>query len=126
MEATLVETAQAPAGMQAVCARKDLYEAVQTVGHAVSGRSSLPILSHILIQTEDGLLRLIATDLELGISLSIPNAQIQSAGGMTAPSKILTELLSGLPEGDVTISVDRTHAVRLYCDRSDYKILGLP
>src|SRR5438270_2093561 len=100
--ATLVE---APAGLKAVCPRKDLFEAVQTVGHAVSGRTSLPILSHILIQNEEAGLRLTATDLELGISLSIPGARIDEAGGLTAPAKLLTELLGALPEGDVTISV---------------------
>lgn len=113
-------------GLKAVCGRKELYEAVQTVGHAVSGRTSLPILNHILIEAEGDSLRLTATDLELGISLSLPGAQVDSAGGLTAPSKLLTELLGALPEGTVTMSVDPTHAVRLNCDRSDYKILGLP
>lgn len=121
--ATLVETAPS---LKAVCARKDLYEAVQTVAHAVSGRTSLPILGHVLIQAEEGAMRLTATDLELGISLTIPAARVEEPGGLTAPAKMLTELLSTLPESDVAISVDRSHAVRLYCDRSDYKILGLP
>ncbi len=114
------------AALKAVCARKDLYEAVQTVGHAVSGRTSLPILSHILIEAEGDALKLTATDLELGISLMLPAARVETAGGLTAPSRILTELLGALPEGDVTLNVDLTHAVRLNCDRSDYKILGLP
>jgi DNA polymerase-3 subunit beta len=112
--------------LKAVCARKDLYEAVQTVGHAVSGRTSLPILSHILIESQDDALKLTATDLELGISLTLRSARLETPGGLTAPSKILTELLAALPESDVTLSVDLTHAVRLNCDRSDYKILGLP
>ncbi len=123
MATTLVE---APAGLKALCPRKDLFEAVQTVGHAVSGRTSLPILSHVLIQNEEDGLRLTATDLEIGISLKLPGARIESAGGLTAPAKLLTELLGALPEGDVNISVDLSHAVRLTCGRSDYKILGLP
>ncbi len=123
MATTLVE---APAGLKAVCPRKDLYEAVQTVGHAVSGRTSLPILSHVLIQNEDDGLRLTATDLEIGISLRIAGGRVESPGGLTAPARILTELLSALPEGDVDMSVDLSHAVRLTCGKSDYKILGLP
>jgi DNA polymerase-3 subunit beta len=123
MPATLVE---APGSLKAVCARKDLYEAVQTVAHAVSGRTSLPILSHVLIQTEDTGLRLTATDLELGISLSISDARVDAPGGLTAPAKLLTELLAALPEGSVTLTVDLSHAVRLNCEKSDYKILGLP
>lgn len=111
--------------LKAICARKDLFEGVQTVGHAVSGRTSLPILSHILVQAEESALRLIATDLELSISLVIP-ARIEEAGGLTAPSRLLTELLGSLPDSDVAVSVDRSHAVKVKCDRSDYKILGLP
>lgn len=123
MVATSIDTR---ASLKADCPRKDLFEAVQTVGHAVSGRSSLPILSHILIQAEDDGLRLIATDLELGISCRIP-ARIQEAGALTAPARTLTEVLANLPDkGDVALSVDKSHTVRVHCERSDYKILGLP
>jgi DNA polymerase-3 subunit beta len=123
MVATPVDTR---ASLKATCPRKDLFEAVQTVGHAVSGRSSLPILSHILVQAEGNGLRLIATDLELGISCRIP-AQIEEQGGLTAPARTLTEVLANLPDkSDVAISVDKSHTVRVNCDRSDYKILGLP
>lgn len=119
-----------PADMQnslkAICPRKNLFDAVQTVGHAVSGRNPLPILGHILLQAEEGGLRLIATDLELGISCRIP-AQIEELGMLTAPSKTLAEVLANLPEkSDIALSVDRSHTVHIHSDRSDYKILGLP
>src|SRR5437773_5214348 len=123
MPATLEATRS---GLSAVCGRKDRFEAVQTVGHAVTGRTSLPILSHVLIQAEDGALRLTATDLEIGISLLLPDARIENSGGLTAHARTLTELLGALPEGDVSLSVDLSHAVRLTCGRSDYKLLGLP
>lgn len=122
MEATLTTPRTS---LKAVCARKDLFEGVQTVGHAVSGRSALPILSHILMQSEDDGLRLSATDLELSISLKIPG-HVEEEGGLTAPARLLTELLGSLPDSDVALSVDRSHAVRLHCNRSDYKLLGLP
>lgn len=114
------------ASLKADCPRKDLLEAVQTVGHAVSGRTSLPILSHILLLAEDNALRLIATDLELGISCRVP-ARIEEGGGLTSPARTLTEVLANLPDkSDVSISVDKSHTVRVHCERSDYKILGLP
>src|SRR5580658_8003689 len=114
------------ASLKADCPRKELFEAVQTVGHAVSGRSSLPILSHILIQAEENGLRLIATDLELGISCHI-DARIEEYGALTAPAKTLAEVLANLPDkADVAISVDKSHTVRVHCEKSDYKILGLP
>jgi len=114
------------ASLKATCPRKAIYEAVQTVGHAVSGRSALPILSHILIRAEENGLRLIATDLELGISCYIP-ALVQESGALTAPARTLTEVLGNLPDkSDVAISVDKSHTTRVNCEKSDYKILGLP
>ena len=114
------------ASLKALCERKDLFEAVQTVGHAVSGRSSLPILSHILIQAENDGLRLIATDLELGISCRIKSNKILEGGGLTAPARTLTEVLGNLPEKEVAISVDKSHTIHVKCEKSEYKILGLP
>ncbi|MCS6776597.1 MAG: DNA polymerase III subunit beta [Chloroherpetonaceae bacterium] len=112
--------------LKAVCSRKALSEAVQTVGHAVSGRNALPILNHILIRSEKEGLRLIATDTEIGISCRIP-AEIEATGALTAPARLLTEVLANLPDrSDVALSVDRSHTVHIHCDRSDYKILGLP
>jgi DNA polymerase-3 subunit beta len=122
MEATLVDTRTS---LKATCARKDLFEGVQTVGHAVSGRTSLPILSHVLIQAEEGAIKLMASDTELSIALTIPGT-VQEPGGLTAPARLVTELLGTLPESEVAVSVDRSHAVRVHCDKSDYKILGLP
>lgn len=119
---TLIETGTS---LKAICPRKELFDAVTTVGHAVSGRNPLPILSHIMLKAEDNGLRLIATDLELGISCYIP-AIIEESGALTAPSKLLIEVLANLPDSDVAVSADKSHTVRVHCEKSDYKILGLP
>ncbi len=118
--------------MQAICPRKDLYEAVQTVGRAVSGRSSLPILSHLLVAPQGDTLRLTATDLEMWMECSLP-ARLQATlddgedTGFTAPARVFTEMLGALPDADVLI--DRPsggNKVQVRCARSDYSILGLP
>jgi DNA polymerase-3 subunit beta len=120
--------------MQAVCPRKDLYEAVQTVGRAVSGRSTLPILSHVLVQPQgDGSLRLTATDLEMWMECSLP-ARLQAsldaddeATGFTAPARVFTEMLGALPDADVLLErPDGGNKIQVRCARSDYNILGLP
>lgn len=123
----------AGSSLKAIATRKALFSAVQTVAHAVSGRSPLPILSHILLRTEEGGLRCVATDLELGISCRVA-ATVQEPGALTAPARTLVEVLGNLPDkSDVALSVDRSHTVHLHCGgqgagvaRSDYKILGLP
>lgn len=111
--------------MKAICARKDLYHGVQTVSRAIAGRSAWPILNNILVVTEEGNLRLTAFDLELGMECTVP-ATIEQEGALTAPAKLLTEMLGTLPESDVQISVDEQNAVNVKCDTSDYTILGLP
>ena len=115
------------ASLAAVCARKDLYDAAQIVSHAVSARSPLPILSHILLAPDASAerLRLSATDMELAISLSVP-ATLKSPSACTVSAKVLAELLGGLPDGEVELSVDHSLALRIKCDRSTYKLLGLP
>lgn len=124
-----MNAAELRASLKAVCPRKNLFEAVQTVGHAVTGRNPLPILSHIKIHSEENGLRLTATDHELGMSCLVRNAEIIERGALAAPSRLLTEVLANLPDkDDVALSVDKSHTVRVHCEqsRSDYKILGLP
>jgi DNA polymerase-3 subunit beta len=119
--------------MQAVCPRKDLYEAVQTVGRAVSGRSTLPILSHLLVAPQGDTLKLTATDLEMWMECALP-ARLQAGlgdedepSGFTAPARVFTELLGALPDADVLLDrPDGGNTIQVRCARSDYKILGLP
>ena len=111
--------------MKIVCARKDLYEGVQTAARAVSTRTSLPILGHLLIKTEEDRLRIAATDLEIGMECVVP-ATVQEQGSMTALARVLVEVLGALPETDVALTVDESHTVVLNCGTSEYSILGLP
>ena len=111
--------------MKAICGRKDLFEAVQTAGRAVSSRSSLPILGHLLIRSEEDRLRIAATDLEIGIECAAP-ANVQESGSLTVPARVLTEVLSALPDTEVAMSVEEGNVVNIKCGASDYTILGLP
>lgn len=111
--------------MKVICARKDLHEGVQTAGRAVSPRTSLPILGHLLIKTEEDKVRIAATDLEIGMECLV-EARIQEPGSMTVPARVLAEILGALPDTDVTLSVDETNTVSVKCGTSDFSILGLP
>lgn len=111
--------------MKVICARKDLFEGVQTAGRAVSSRTSLPILGHLLVKAEEDKLRIAATDLEIGMECLV-DANIQEPGSMTVPAKVLTEILAALPDTDVSLSVDESNTVSLKCGTSDFSILGLP
>lgn len=111
--------------MKVICARKDLFEGVQTAARAVSPRTSLPILGHLLIKAEEGKLRIAATDLEIGMECLV-EANVLEEGSLTAPAKVLTEVLAALPETDVELSVDENNTVSVQAATSDFSILGLP
>ncbi|MDE2124975.1 MAG: DNA polymerase III subunit beta [Armatimonadetes bacterium] len=104
---------------------RDLYEAVQTVAHAVSDRTTIAILSHILIESEEGALRLIGYDGEaLSMSCRVA-ASVSRQGMLTAPAKTLVGVLSNLTENrDVDISSDVGSTVQIHCERSTTKVLG--
>ena len=63
---------------------------------------SLPILSNVLLETEKGRLKISATNLEIGVVVSI-GAKIEKEGKVTVPAKILWNFISNLPAGDVLV-----------------------
>ncbi|MBN1595425.1 DNA polymerase III subunit beta [candidate division FCPU426 bacterium] len=107
------------------CKRSDLIHGVQTVLNAVSPRNTLPILSNILLEAESGILRLTTTDLEVSIKCIVP-ADISEPGSITIPAKRLSEIVRELPDSDITITVNDNSMVTLVCEKSLFKINGLP
>jgi DNA polymerase III subunit beta len=83
--------------------QENLNKAVGTVGRVVSSRSSLPVLSNILLSTDTNRLRLAATNLEIGITYWI-GCKVEQEGSVTAPARLLSELVTNLPSGNVEIS----------------------
>lgn len=114
--------------MKATASRKNLYEGVQIALRAVTGRSSLPILSNVYIKAEKdkeaGKLTLMATDLEMGIECSV-DAKIEEEGTTTVPARVVSEILASLPEAEVALKTD-DGSLKLTCEQSDYRINGLP
>jgi DNA polymerase III subunit beta len=112
--------------MKAACDRAALLEGIQTVLKAVSPRSTLPILGNLLVETrEGGKLGLLAYDLEMGIQTTV-STEITQPGALTIPARVLADVMSILPEAQVTITVDERHVAELACERSKYQLKGLP
>lgn len=110
--------------MQITISQSDLSFGIQTVQRAVSTRSTLPVLSGILLQATNGKLRLAATDLELGIECLLP-AKIIAEGAIVLPARYLGEIVRKIPAGDISITVDELNATAaIRWDRSDYTIHG--
>ena len=74
------------------------------MGHAVSNRSTLPILANILLATDQGRLKLSATNLEIGINCWV-DAEIHEEGTTTVPAKTFSELVASLTQGQVDLIV---------------------
>ena len=94
-------------------------------GVASTARSTLPITSNILLATDEGRLRLSATDLEIGINLWIP-AMIEQEGATTVPARLFTELINSLPNDRVDLAqTDEAFTTAVSCARVKANVRGL-
>jgi DNA polymerase-3 subunit beta len=91
--------------MKVTVLQDNLARGLGIVARAVSPRSTLPVLSNILVATDEGRLRLSATNLELGITCWIA-ARIDQDGSTTVPSRTLSDLVNTLPGDQVQLSLD--------------------
>ncbi len=90
------------AGLRITCTKDELAQALGVVARALSTRTSVQILSGILLEARAGELRLAATDMELSLRASIP-AQIEGDGAIVLPGKTLVDISRLLPGDEVTI-----------------------
>jgi DNA polymerase-3 subunit beta len=105
--------------------KEKLLEGLQTVQNVVSTRTTLPILSNVLLHASDGILRLTTTDLDVGVCGSV-EAQIEKPGATTLPARRLATIVRELPASDIQVEVDSKNVASIRCGQSFFKILGLP
>jgi DNA polymerase-3 subunit beta len=111
--------------MKLTVSQSQLAHGLGVVSRAVSPRSTLPVLSNILLATDEGRLRLSATNLELGITCWIPS-QNQEEGSITVPARILSDLVSTLPEQNVELTLNtRTQSLNVHCGTSNFELKGI-
>lgn len=111
--------------MKLTCKQQDLNRGLSAVSHAVSGRSTLPILSNILLASDHGRLKLSATNLEIGINCWV-DAEISEEGTTTVPAKLIADFVNSLPSGLVEITVpEGAHTMNVKGLRSSANIKGM-
>jgi DNA polymerase-3 subunit beta len=111
--------------MKLTVSQAQLAHGLGVVSRAVSPRSTLPVLNNILIATDDGRLRISATNLELGITCWI-GAQIEEEGSITIPARIFADLISTLPGDKVSLSLNaRTQSLNIHSGSSNFDIKGI-
>lgn len=102
--------------------QENLAHGLNIVSRAVSPRSTLPVLANVLVATDEGRLRLSATNLELGITCWI-GAKIEEEGSTTVPARVFTDLVSTLPNDKVEMSLTvRTQTLNVHCGASETDI----
>jgi len=99
-------------------------EGLQMVQNVVGTRSTLPILSNVLLTTDKGKLWLSTTDLEVSVRCGI-DAEIQKDGESTLPVRRLTSIIRELPDTTIEIDIAENNIATIKCDSSFFKIIGL-
>jgi DNA polymerase III subunit beta len=85
--------------------QENLTRALGIVGRVVSSRSSLPVLSNVLVSTDANRLRLAATNLEIGINYWI-GCKVEDEGAVTVPARLFSEFVASLPSGTIDLVGD--------------------
>ena len=110
--------------MKIISTRNSLLEAINTVQKAVPSKTTLPILEGILFEARNGKLKLIATDLEIGIETTI-NVDVIVPGKIVISAKTIGDIFRKLPDSDVEIEITDNNTIYIKCENSKLKIMGV-
>ncbi len=118
--------------MKLSCLQENLNRGLNIVGRAVATRTTLPITNNVLLATDEGRLKLVATNLEMAISCWI-GADIEEEGSITVPARLLTEFVASLPSETVNKDSEKVHiqlspqtkTLGLKCARFEARISGV-
>jgi len=105
--------------------KEKLLEGLQQVQNVVSTRTTLPILSNVLLQADKDEIHLTTTDLDVGVRGSC-EAHVDKTGATTLPARRLFNIVRELPSSEIQVDVDGKNAASIRSGQSFFKILGLP
>jgi len=111
--------------MKVSCLQENFAKGLHIVGRAVASRSTLPVLSNVMLTTEGDQLKLSATNLEIGINCWV-GAKIEEEGSITVPARLLGEFVNSLPPERIDMTLDEeTKTLNLRCARFESNIKGI-
>jgi DNA polymerase-3 subunit beta len=111
--------------MKLACLQENLNRGLGIVGRAVATKTTLPITNNVLLATDEGRLKLVATNLEMAVSCWI-GVKIEDEGAITVPARLLTEFVSSLPNDAISINLSpQTKTLGLKCARFEARISGI-
>ncbi|MCC7542159.1 MAG: DNA polymerase III subunit beta, partial [Deltaproteobacteria bacterium] len=112
--------------MELTISKRDFVRGLARTHGVADRKSSMPILSNVLLTTEGPTsLRFASTDLYISTS-SITPAEVKKGGSVALGARVLFDIVKALPEGDVKLVVGDQHAARIACGKVQYRIVGMP
>ncbi len=109
--------------MKFACTQENLLQGLSLVGHTAGKNVNLPILSHVLLKTEDGNLKLSTTNLEMAVS-AIVRGRVEQEGSWTVPAKLLQDYISLLSAGKIELALEGD-TLEIRADGKTTKMKGL-
>jgi DNA polymerase III subunit beta len=110
--------------MKFTISKESFLDAINQVQHVVSSRTTLAILSNVLLKAKDGVLELTTTDLDVGVTCSVP-AEVDEPGATTLPARRLATIVRELPAEEIEFKVDEKNVASIRSGPSYFKVLGL-
>ncbi len=110
--------------MKFTITREQLQEGLIAVASSVPTRTTLPVLSNILVEATAAGVRLSGTDLDIAVSTVVP-ADVETEGAVTLPAKKLVEIVRELPSAAISFSAVGEQRVTMECGPSKFKLLGI-
>jgi DNA polymerase-3 subunit beta len=111
--------------MKFTITREKLQEGLLAVVSAIPTKTTLPVLSNILIEARKDGIRLSGTDLDIAVSTTVP-AEVDDEGAITLPAKKLSDIARELPAASVRISASGEQRAQIECGKSRFRLHGLP
>lgn len=113
--------------MKVICSQEELARSLQIAGRGLANKTTLPILSGMLLETRNEGLTVLSTDLELGIEVKVPKTSVKSQGQVVVPGKTFIDIIRHLAPGDVEISFDSTKGVlSIVSSNASFQLNTLP
>lgn len=111
--------------MKFTIAREKLQEGLAAVAASVPTKTTLPVLSNILVEAQKDGVRLSGTDLDIAVS-TVVAAEVDTEGAVTLPARKLLEIVRELPSAAIRVTGAGEQRINIECGRSRFKLLGIP
>ncbi|MBU3925459.1 DNA polymerase III subunit beta [Patescibacteria group bacterium] len=110
--------------MEFICTQENLNKALLAVEKIITKNTTLPILSNVLLETDNSRLKISATNLEIGVSYWI-GAKIEKEGSSTIPARVLSSYIAKLPNKKINFKTNENNVLNIFLDEITSNIKGM-